>query len=73
MSEVIPSGAPSICCLPVLDPEAWTSIMSNKLGPSLTEKVKLESYYMENKKILLNIKIIYLTIIKVLKKDNIKH
>ena len=40
---------------------------------SLSEKVKLESYYMENKKILLNIKIIYLTIIKVLKKDNIKH
>ena len=40
---------------------------------SLDEKVKLESYYMENKNILINIKIIYLTIIKVIKKNNIKH
>lgn len=40
---------------------------------SLKEKVILESYYMKNKSILLNIKIIFFTIIKVITKDNIKH
>lgn len=40
---------------------------------TLSEKVELESYYMKNKNILINIKIIYLTIIKVIKTDNIKH
>ena len=40
---------------------------------SLSEKVKLEFYYLKNTSILLNLQILFLTIIKVIKKDNIKH
>jgi len=35
LSAVIPSGAPVIWFLPVLDPEAWTLRKSVSFGPSL--------------------------------------
>lgn len=38
---------------------------------SIEEKVKLDSYYLKNKSIFLDIKIIFLTIVRVIKKDGI--
>ena len=40
---------------------------------SIEDKVKLENYYLKNKSIILDIKIIILTIFKVLRAKDIKH
>lgn len=51
----------------------WAQVNGRDLN-NFEQKVKLDKYYMENKNLLLDIKIIFLTFYVVLfKKDNIKH
>lgn len=49
----------------------WAQI-NGRNGISFTERFKMDVWYVDNKSFLLNLKILFLTVIKVLKRENIE-